>query len=327
MQLTRSSDLTPCGALFEVLKRYGGISHKELASMILSERPLSDGRSPASRAADRTWVSRSIVHAPAGAVQERYFRDYGIAAQRIVDRLHARRAGGAAYSDMLRMICGAPGEMMVRALETCQGDTRLYRNALERMREGEGYTAGERAEAAMVLFVAAGCSASVTRAVDYTTDYIRSVMGGRLGTPTSCPVPLDVAREDVDVVLPCALGLVRVEDGRIAGGPYWVPSDCDGADIGALATGPVDITDVAGDVSARHARVRYEDAAPDGSGSGRWMLRDLGSSNGTAVVDGGTGASARLVEGVEVEVHPGDEVILGSGTTFILVEGAASVTR
>ena len=167
MQLMRSSELTPCGAPFDVLKRYGGVSHKELAAMILSERPLLDGRSPASRASDRTWVSRSIVHAPVSAAQEGYFRDYGVAARRIVDRLHASRAGTSSYPDVLRMVCGEPGETMVQALE--------------RMRHGEGYTAGERAEAAMVLFVAAGCSASVTKAVDYTTSYIRSVMGGKAG--------------------------------------------------------------------------------------------------------------------------------------------------
>lgn len=180
----------------------------------------------------------------------------------------------------------------------------------------------------MVLFVAAGCSASVTKAVDYTTSYIRSVMGGRLGTPTSCPVPLTVAHEDVEVALPCAMGFVRVEDGRISSGPHWVSSDSQGAEVGALVTGPMDITDVAGDVSARHARVWYErGGSSDGSGSGRWLLSDLDSSNGTVVIDGGTGAPVRLEGDAAVEIHPGDEVILGSSTTFILVEGAAGVAR
>lgn len=53
----RQADLTPCGVLFDVFKRKGGISHKELAGLILSDRPLSDGRSASSRAADRTWLS------------------------------------------------------------------------------------------------------------------------------------------------------------------------------------------------------------------------------------------------------------------------------
>ena len=130
------------------------------------------------------------------------------------------------------------------------------------------------------------------------------------------------------MALPCAMGFVRVEDGRISSGPYWVSSDSQGAEVGTLVTGPMDITDVAGDVSARHARAWYErGGSSDGSGSGRWMLSDLDSSNGTVVIDGGTGAPVRLEGDAAVEIHPGDEVILGSSTTFILVEGAAGVAR
>ena len=60
---------TPCGALFDVMKKHASISYKELAGLILSNRPLSDGRSPISRVGDRTWISRFIVHAPAGSLQ------------------------------------------------------------------------------------------------------------------------------------------------------------------------------------------------------------------------------------------------------------------
>ncbi len=35
-----ATELTPCGALFETMKRYGGISHKDLARLVLSGRPL-----------------------------------------------------------------------------------------------------------------------------------------------------------------------------------------------------------------------------------------------------------------------------------------------
>ena len=255
MPLKRANEQTPCGALFDILKRFGGISHKELASMILSERPLADGRSPQSRSSDRSWVSRFVVHAPADASQERLFRDYGVAAQRVMNRLRTSRSGSRTCAEILDMVCGEAGEPMVRALEASHDDVRLYRNALARVRDGEGYTVGERAEAALVLLVAAGCSANVGRAVDYTTEYIRCLMGGRLGTPTSCPVSLDPKKTQVDLVLPRVLGFVRIVDGAIASEPYWVSSGFAGAEIGALATGSEDITDVAGDVSAHRARV------------------------------------------------------------------------
>ncbi len=72
-------ELTPCGAMFDIFKRAAHLSHIELCGLVLSSRPLADGRSPQSRAADRSWVSRFIVRAPVGTLQERYFADYGCA--------------------------------------------------------------------------------------------------------------------------------------------------------------------------------------------------------------------------------------------------------
>lgn len=69
--------LTPCGAMFDIFKRAAHLSHIELCGLVLSSRPLADGRSPQSRAADRSWVSRFIVRAPVGTLQQRYFAEYG----------------------------------------------------------------------------------------------------------------------------------------------------------------------------------------------------------------------------------------------------------
>lgn len=316
-----TSDQTPCGALFEILKRYGGISHKELASLILSERPLSDGRSPMSRASDRTWVSRFVVHTPVGSVQARYFRDYGVAARRIMDRLRAQRKGALSCQEVLAMVCGEQGRAMATALDACHQDARLYQNALVRMRDGEGYTVGERAEAAMVLFVAAGCSADVGYAVEYAMNYIRSVLGGQLGTPTSRPVRVACGGELDDVMDERhTLGVVRIAGGCISSDLYWVDPESDGVEIGALVTGPFDIADVDGDVSARHARIWYDDVE-----GGRWLLQDLESTNGTIVVGGDDGEPTRVAPGDTAQIHPGDELHLGATTAFILIEGSADM--
>lgn len=47
-------ELTPCGAMFDIFKRAAHLSHIELCDLVLSSRPLADGRSPQSRAADRS---------------------------------------------------------------------------------------------------------------------------------------------------------------------------------------------------------------------------------------------------------------------------------
>ena len=99
-----ATELTPCGALFETMKRYGGISHKDLARLVLSGRPLADGKSPLSRCDDRTWVSRFIVHAPVGSLQDRYFCDWGVAALRVSARLRSRDGKGLSAEESLSLV-------------------------------------------------------------------------------------------------------------------------------------------------------------------------------------------------------------------------------
>lgn len=112
-------ELTPCGALFETMKRYGGISHKDLARLVLSGRPLADGKSPLSRSDDRTWVSRFIVHAPVGSLQDRYFSDWGVAALRVCARLRSSEGKKLSARGVLDVITGPGGDMMRQALRGC----------------------------------------------------------------------------------------------------------------------------------------------------------------------------------------------------------------
>lgn len=310
---------TPCGALFDILKRHGGISHRNLASMILSERQLSDGRSALSRASDRSWVSHFVVHAPVGSLQPGYFRDWGVAAQRVMGRLRARSGRRMTNEKIIGMVCGEQGMAMERALAACRQDVRLYRNALTRLTTGKGYTTGERAEAVLVLFVAVGCSANVPAAVAYTMDYVTATMGGRMGTPEAGALTEDVATGDAEAALTRPLGLIRVEDGYLAGAPHWVDPASAGAEIGILALGAHDITDVEADVSEHHAAVRWDDA------DSCWKVRDLGSTNGTAVVSALAGEEHSLAPGEECALMPGDELRLGSQTVFAAIEGVPGV--
>lgn len=112
-------ELTPCGAMFDIFKRAAHLSHIELCGLVLSSRPLADGRSPQSRAADRSWVSRFIVRAPVGTLQQRYFAEYGTSAARIMSQLALRQRNPMDSTAVINMVCGPAGEPMVRALEEC----------------------------------------------------------------------------------------------------------------------------------------------------------------------------------------------------------------
>lgn len=309
----RQADLTPCGVLFDVFKRKGGISHKELAGLLLSDRPLSDGRSASSRASDRTWLSHFIVHAPVGSLQPGYFRDWGLAAQRIMSRLRQHGPRSMTFEKIIDLACGEGCELMCAALAACYQNVQLYRNALARFSKGQGHTTGEHAEALLVLFVAVGCSAQVRTAIDYALEYVDKNLGGRMGTPESAAVEgADAAGRDGEA--PRALGLVRVREGYLTGDIHWVDPLSAGAVIGAMATGSNDVADVETDVSAEHARVSWD------AERGCWLVRDLGSTNGTALVSGETGELVQLEAGQTVELLPGDELTLGASTTFVAME-------
>lgn len=51
-----------------------------------------------------------------------------------------------------------------------------------------------------------------------------------------------------------------------------------------------------------------------------WWAMDLGSTNGSWLTPAG-GERVRLEPGVRREVGPADELALGAGTSFVLVEG------
>lgn len=314
---------TPCGVMFSLLKRYGGITHQELATLILSERPLPSGKTPTDMAKDRSWLSHSVVHAPAGSVQERFFRDYGSAAVRVMGRLKSRRGRALDAEEIVSMLAGEHGREMDRALELCHEDAHLYRNALMRFASERGYAPGERAEAVLVLFVAAGCSANVKKSVAYAMDYASASFGHRASTPATEALARPDGSESVEKNL--ELGLLRVKDGYVAGVPHWLPRSVGGIEIGSLVMGENDITDVGAGVSGRHVRVWHadKDGEKDGEKDG-WLVEDLGSKNGTVLVSGADHARTHVVPGVPVSLRPGDELELAGDTSFIAIEGTVS---
>lgn len=314
------SEHTPCEVLFDTLKRRGGIAHKDLAALILSNRPLNDGRSPQEHAKDRTWLSHVIVHAPVGASQERYFADYGTAAVRIVNQLQSRRSRPMNADGILQMLTGDCAEQMQRALALCHQQPSLYRNALARLAEQGGVAPDARAESCMVLFVAAGCSADAQRAVSYAVAYAASRDEASVSTPEAFAVE---RTQDSSGVAGNSraegnrtLGLVRVVDGYVSGDVHWVHNPSQGIVIGAFAMGPDDVSDVGEDVSAHHLRI-WRNA------NGVWIVEDLGSTNGSLLVDAATGNKIVLSPRKAHAIHAGDELVLAGNTTFSVIQGWA----
>lgn len=315
-----STPTTPCSVLFDTMKRQGGISYKNTAALILSGRPLSDGRSPASRVDDRTWVSRFVVHAPVGSLQENYFGDFTVSALRLISRLKTRNGKAMTSEKILALVSDEDGRAMDRALEACGQPASLYRNALERLKGEGSLTAEERAEVAMVLFVTVACTANARRAVARALEFTQKAHGGTFVTPAT--VPDGTAPQAPSAPRVSRLGLLPLTDGYVEGAPFWLAPTEAGTLLGSLALAAEAVTDVAADVSGEHARIWLDD--------GQWLIEGLDSRNGTVLVNGLTGEET-VVEPPRSErsgfspqpvpLGAGDTLRLGSVTTFLVVEG------
>ncbi len=139
-----ATELTPCGALFETMKRYGGISHKDLARLVLSGRPLADGKARCRVAMTVRGFHASSCMPPVGSLQDRYFCDWGVAALRVSARLRSRDGKGLSAEEALSLVTNQGGALMEQALRECHQDLALYRNVLERLKGGAGYSVEER---------------------------------------------------------------------------------------------------------------------------------------------------------------------------------------
>lgn len=106
-----------------------------------------------------------------------------------------------------------------------------------------------------------------------------------------------------------------MQNGYVVSAPRWIQPSEQGVEIGALATGEGDITDVGDDVSARHAHVWCD-------GQNVWYVEDLSSTNGTVVVNGATNVCTQVEPGRSAQLNPGDELRLGESTTYAILLGA-----
>lgn len=55
---------TPRSVMFDDLRKFGGITNRDTAWMLLRSTPMAGGKAPRDRVDERTFLSREVVHAP-----------------------------------------------------------------------------------------------------------------------------------------------------------------------------------------------------------------------------------------------------------------------
>lgn len=161
---------TPLETMFLLFKASFGLSHRVVAKMILSDRPLTNGRPTAQMAQDTSWLSRTIVHSQPGSLEDRYFADWSHASKQLLHALLKKD-----YSnDEIYTAISSTTDAMARALSHYGCNGHLYQNAISRLicRQPDK---DNRALVSIALFVSTACWCNPARAITYATNHFSFV--------------------------------------------------------------------------------------------------------------------------------------------------------
>lgn len=313
------SETTPCLVMFEAMKDFGGLSYKDFATIILSDRPVYDGRSPRSRVDDKTWFSRYVVHAEYGALPRSYFTDFGQSAQTVVSRIKHHGTARKTDQEIIDYLMGPAMRSMTEVLRANGADEAIYENLCGRVMSMDLESPSQAVELLMVHFITTGCTGDPRYAAECTQEFAMNALNMRFRTSLPKAVT-DAVTDDEDV----RLCLCRIQGTKLKGRPYILSVEPEGTEIGSLSTKDGSITDVEETVSGRHLRVWRTD-------DGKWYVEGLGSRNGTVLISGAD-KSETLVEpprdrrgGFEshpVEIRPSDRLVLARDTVFMVMQCA-----
>lgn len=302
---------TPIEVMFSLFKTSFALSHRALAELLLSDRPLTNGRPTAQMVQDTSWLSRTIVHSQPGSLEDRYFADWSCASDRI---LHKLREKGYSNADIYTTIASATGAI-AQALSACGRNGLLYRNAASRL-VGCQPDKGDRALISIALVISTACWCDPTRAIAYIMSRFEFAESVKSFTPSSISFrPCDLKQASIEH----AIGLIRIDNELVVGGPYVIEPTAMGSIIGALALEDGAVTDVGPDASAKHLRIFVENNA--------WYAQDLGSTNGTHLIRTADNNELDISSGAPAQLHPGDILCLGRSTTFAVVATTAALAN
>lgn len=323
---------TPLKVMFETFKTLG-VSYEGTAEALAEPRTSpwrTQGKNPGEgKAFDRSKLARDLRADPRDRA-ERQFRPFAIASRALISKvLSARKGVVGSRSELVGYLAATASPSMCASLDAFGISRGPYENTLERIgRLGAGE--GELAVALTILFTATGCLGAPERAAQLVQEYAQQAAGaGPSGFHTREAAYdddlADLGASAADGNAALALARITADGRKVLGHDY--PLDPAGTEIGYNPEGGSVITDVDGNVSRRHLRIWR---APDG----RWLARDLGSTNGTQVIDG---ESKRLVTIGEPsrgrggagdpeprELLPGDVLVLGRTTRFLVIAAVAS---
>lgn len=303
---------TPSSAMYRQLKSLG-ISNHEAARMLLNTSLVFDGKTLAPRIEDSSQLTRRIVHVEPGEIPVGMFNNFQIVCpqlhRRILDRMASERhcdeaQAALALAELLRT---TGSQRMLNALATCNIDAALFRNMLVYIDHADLDQPQDRSLMLLMLFVVTGCTGNPHTASVIVVNYATNVLGSDYHTAQTV---FCTPATDADEGEGTALGLVRITDGHILKGTPMHVLNAAGTTIGLMPKARHTVVDVGEDVSLEHALIWRE--------NGRWLIRDLASTNGTRIIRRDSGEVIEVGD-APVELVVTDTVCLGATTRFLVL--------
>lgn len=313
---------TPSTVLYSDLKNFARISNRDAALTLLSPTAFYGGLSIRDRAnSDRTFLSREIVHARPGQLRLEHFSNLAKATQELEATIVERRGGGdVAYEELGDHYLGSAAKAMCKAVAHAGFDANLYVNAFQKASLVGNLPEKAHARLYLMLFVITGCLGDPRMSINIVNEYATNTFSYGLYT-TETSVGPGYAEAITAPPQNVRLGLLRIVNG--VGQLPVQPLSCEpeGTIVGALASGPHDITNVGYDVSRHHLRIYRS--------GGSWWVQGLNSTNGTTLISGDT-RTTYVVEPPKSQREPGktygplrlsnsDTLCLGSTTQFLVM--------
>lgn len=103
---------TPSSYMYSDLRSFGGITNKDAASELLTDRTVCGNGAPRDRINERTFLSRQIVHATPSQVHPEFFCDFHQSAQTITSKIVSNLANPCAYHEVIEHYGGVAAKEM-----------------------------------------------------------------------------------------------------------------------------------------------------------------------------------------------------------------------
>lgn len=143
---------TPSSYMYSDLRSFGGITNKEAARELLTDRILCGNGAPRDRINERTFLSRQIVHATPSQVHPEFFGDFHQSAQIITSKIVSNLANPCAYHEIIEHYGGVAAKEMGALLRHYSLDGNLYANAIRRINASPMSETSDKAVLLVMMF-------------------------------------------------------------------------------------------------------------------------------------------------------------------------------